>query len=180
MLLVVDAAGGTVNGRTAMQKLCYFGSAVIEQDSGHRAHYYGPYSRPVEDAVSNSAFAGDITETVTPFASGPGRQYHYELTPQGRETVTELRAAHAGAAYRIDETVKRLGELVPGYRQKPLSLAAKVDLIVRQHDTPVDTSDVPTLARDLGWQVDEGDVKTAVSILLGLGRIAEVQTNPRS
>lgn len=179
VMLVIDAAGGTVAGRTAVQKLCYFAGLSINQDLGHRAHYYGPYSRKVEEALINESFAGDLVESVRTFESGQGRDgkaYTYETTPQGAALVVELRANHPGPGGQIDEIVQRLGEQVPGYAQHSLSLAAKVDLILRQrHNEPAAAEEIPDLARQLGWQVTDHDVEHAVEILLGLGRVEETQ-----
>jgi uncharacterized protein YwgA len=123
VLLVIDAAGGTVEGRTAVQKLCYFAGLTLNEDLGHRAHYYGPYSRQVEAALVNEAFAGDLEETVRTFSGwsgGDGKAYTYKMTGQGAQLVSDLRRDKPAAARRVDEIVGRLGELVPGYRQRSL------------------------------------------------------------
>lgn len=173
VLLVIDAAGGEVDGRTAVQKLCYFAGIVLNEDLGHRPHYYGPYSRAVEAALGNEAFAGDLEETSRPFASRRGgRTYHYELTEQGRELVTEIREKSPEPASRIDMIVKRLRELVPDLHQRPLSLAAKVDLIVVEQGGATPQTEIPKLAHGLGWQVSDEDVESAVQTLVGLGRLS--------
>jgi hypothetical protein len=166
---VVAAAGGAIEGRTAVQKLSYFSGEATGQDLGHRAHYYGPYSRAVEAALTNSAFSGDLEETMRSFASG--RAFNYKLTEQGAEVVAELREEHAEAAREIDTTVQRLGELVPGYYQYPLSLAAKVDLILGQQGGTIEASAIPVMARNLGWEVSDEEVERAVEILVGLDRV---------
>lgn len=169
VLLVLDAAGGEIDGRTAAQKLCYFVAGAIDQDLGHRAHYFGPYSRQVESALSNSAFAGDIEETVRLFSSG--RAYQYKLSSQGQSTVTELRDQHPWAAGRINATITSLRRQVPTFSQRPLSLAAKVDLIVRQQGGSIATDAIPSVAERLGWEVSGADVELAVKILVGLDRV---------
>lgn len=174
VLLVVDAAGGVDVGRTAVQKLCYFAGVRLNEDLGHRPHYYGPYSREVEDALLNESFAGDLEETMRTFTGGSGRtgrSYSYRLTDQGAELVAELRRDKAQAAERVRDIVGRLGELVPGYRQHRLSVAAKVDLILRQRGGGATTDDIPELARQLGWTVSDEEVDRAVDILVALGRV---------
>jgi uncharacterized protein len=173
VVLVIDAAGRRVEGRTAVQKLCYFAGLALNEDLGHSAHYYGPYSRDVESALQNESFAGDLEENVRSFSGWSGREgraYTYTLTGQGQQVVRELRQQHPEAAERIERIVKRLGELVEGYRQHPLSLAAKVDLILRQQgETTADQ--IPALARGLGWDVTDDEVTQAVNVLVGLGRV---------
>jgi uncharacterized protein YwgA len=174
VIVVVDAAGGTVEGRTAVQKLCYFAGLALNEDLGHHAHFYGPYSRPVESALLNEAFAGDLEETVRTFSGWSGRDgkaYTYTMTEQGAELVADVRRTKRAACERVDEIVHKLGELVEDYEQRPLSLAAKVDLILRQRGTGARASEIPELARQLGWTVDDGEVDLAVGILTGLGRL---------
>ena len=171
VLLVVDAAGGNIEGRTAAQKLCYFAAAALGDDAGHRAHFYGPYSRPVENALNNSAFAGDLTETVRPFDSGAGSTYCYELTEQGRSAVSEIKADYPSSAEIVRTVVSHIEDLVPGFRQSKLSLAAKVDLIVSERGQATDSAAIPLLAKELGWKVNSAQVDDAVQVLVGLGRV---------
>jgi uncharacterized protein YwgA len=179
VLLVIDAAGGTVEGRTAIQKLCYFAGLALNEDLGHRAHYFGPYSREVEIALENEAFAGDLDESMRKFVYNStgreGRAYTYELSDQGNEVTAEIRAAKPVAAERINTIVKRLGELVPEYRQHPLSLAAKVDLILEQQGS-MSADQIPAVAKGLGWEVNDDEVAEAVDILVGVGRVAAPET----
>ena len=152
VLMVIDAAGGAVEGRTAVQKLCYFAGLSLGVDLGHCAHYYGPYSREVEAALENETFAGDLDESMRTFHSTwsarEGRHYTYELTDQGRGVVAEIRAAKPAAA-RVAPVVESLGALVPGFRQYPLSLAAKVDLILRQQGGTMMAEQIPDVHRAL-------------------------------
>jgi hypothetical protein len=172
--MVIDAAGGSIEGRTAVQKLCYFAGLALNEDLGHTAHYYGPYSRDVEAALQNESFAGDLDENLRSFSSPPGegRAYTYGLTEQGQEVVADLRREKADAVERIDKIVRRLGELVPSYKQHPLSLAAKVDLILRQQGEAT-AAQIPELARGLGWKVSDPEVTQAVEILVGLNRVEQ-------
>jgi hypothetical protein len=179
VLLAIDAAGGTLEGRTAVQKLCYFASLALGEDLGHQPHYYGPYSRAVEVALENEAFAGDLEESMRKFFSTwtgrEGRSYTYTLTEQGNEVVAEISEAKPEAAARVNAVVKRLGELVPGYRQHPLSLAAKVDLILRQRGSMM-ADQIPVVAKGLGWEVNDDEVAEAVRILVGIDRVAPPET----
>ncbi len=174
VLVIVDAAGGKVEGRTAVQKLAYFAGLAIGKDVGHHAHYYGPYSRAVESALINESFAGDLDECVARFPSWSGpdiRQYTYELTDQGREAVGELRAENPGLCTKIDKVVGELKRLVPGLPQHPLSLAAKVDYIASQRPGETTVGEIPELAGELGWRVSTEDVQLAVQILVDLNRV---------
>jgi uncharacterized protein YwgA len=179
VLVIIDAAEGQVQGRTAVQKLAYFAGVAIGRDLGHHAHYYGPYSRPVESALINESFAGDLDETTTTFSSWSGpeiRQYTYRLTHQGAEAVAEIRETSPCTCACIDQVVVNLKSLVPGLPQHPLSLAAKVDYILARTSGAPRISEIPWLAKEHGWEVSESDVKAAADILAGLGRVAEPHT----
>jgi uncharacterized protein YwgA len=176
VLVVLDSAGGKVDGRTAMQKLAYFAAKSIHQDLGHRAHFYGPYSREVEGALNDSALSEDVVETVQRFpdwnGSGPDiRKYTYEITDQGREFVAALRRSNPELSGQIDDIVRRLLQLVPDQNVHTLSLAAKTDLIVNQQSEPVTTSTLPDLARQLGWKMSGEEVAKAVGVLSSLGTV---------
>jgi uncharacterized protein YwgA len=172
VLLALAAAGGTVEGRTSMQKITYFVAVALEQDLGHRAHYYGPYSRPVESALADAALGDEITETMERFPnyySGPDiRKYTYELTPDGEELVRELEADHPEEATTIDDTVGAIKEAVPDLDQNTLSMAAKNHFIVDTEGGTAKLSDIPDLARELGWRISDGQVQKSVELLKGL------------
>jgi uncharacterized protein len=174
VLLIIDAAGGAVHGRTAVQKLAYFAGLAIGEDLSHHAHYYGPYSRAVESALINEAFAGDLDESMERFQSWSGpdiRQYTYTLTEQGRGAVADIRRENPSLSARIDDVVKKLSDLIPGLPQHPLSLAAKVDFILNHKGGTAVVGDIPEFAREHGWRVSTQDVQQAAQILTGLKRV---------
>jgi hypothetical protein len=51
------------------------------------------------------------------------------LTSQGEEEVGEIRRRLPRSSERIDKVIERLSVLVPGLRQQPLSVTAKVHFI---------------------------------------------------
>jgi uncharacterized protein YwgA len=179
VLTVIASVGGTAHGRTVIQKLSYFGGLALDQDLGHRAHYYGPYSRDIDVALENEAFAGDLDETMRTFVNLSGREgraYIYALTDQGRTAVADIVNAKPEAFRRVESIVHHLGELVPDYQQHPLSLAAKVDLILEQQGA-MNADEIPVVAKQLGWQVDDEEVDAAVKILVGVGRVAPLESD---
>jgi uncharacterized protein YwgA len=169
VLLALDAAGGEVEGRTAMQKIMYFVSVALETDLGHRAHYYGPYSRPVELGLTQTALAEEVTETMERFPSwtaGPDiRKYTYELTDEGREQVAAVSGRDATDAERVKATVGAIQEAVPDLDQQTLSMAAKIHYIVIHQDDPTKLADIPNLAKQLGWRISDTQVESSVNLL---------------
>jgi hypothetical protein len=172
VLLAIDAAGGTVEGRTAIQKIAYFVAVALADDLGHRAHYYGPYSRPVEYALAQTALGEKVTETMERFpsyASGPDiRKYTYALTGDGVSEVAAIRATYGAQADMIKVTVDAIHKAVPDFDQNTLSMAAKIHFIVSQQDQPTKLAEIPALANQLGWRISEEQVARSVELLRGL------------
>jgi uncharacterized protein YwgA len=168
-LLVLNFLGGTLQGRTAMQKMAYFVSVALETDLGHRAHYYGPYSRPVDYALAQTALSDEVTETMERFpsyVSGPDiRKYTYGLTAEGVKEVTEIQRRDDQAAGIVKGTVKAVQEAVPDLDQQTLSMAAKIHFIVTHQDEPARLEDIPNLAKQLGWRISDAQVERSVQLL---------------
>jgi uncharacterized protein YwgA len=168
-LLALDSAGGTVEGRTTMQKLLYFVAVALDDDLGHRAHYYGPYSRLIEDALLQTAIGDEVDETLErlpSYTSGPDvRKYTYELTDIGSGTVRELQAKFAKDASTINETVAAVREAVPDLDQQTLSMAAKIHFIVSNQERATPLAQIPPLAKQLGWRISDLQVQRSVELL---------------
>ena len=47
VLLAYKTFGGTIKGKTMLQKRVYFLSVFLKVDLGYEAHYYGAYSEGV-------------------------------------------------------------------------------------------------------------------------------------
>lgn len=177
VLVALDAAGGTIEGRTTMQKIMYFVSVALDKDFGHRAHYYGPFSRTIEGALTLSTLAESVTETVELFpewSSGRDlRRYTYELTPNGEKTAEEAAEEHPEETAIVGETVEAVRSVVPDLDQYTLSMAAKVDYIIyEQTDRKrIPLSEIPGLANQLGWRISDRQVEKSVELLTKLGRL---------
>jgi uncharacterized protein YwgA len=178
VLLITDAADGSVEGRTVMQKLAYFSGLGLGLGTrlGHRPHFYGPYSSKVEDALSLASVAGDLQETVErmPDWSGTGpdvAKYSYALTDQGRAKAQSLRAEHPDEWKRIATAVSAIREVVPDLNQKTLSSAAKTYLILSETEDDVSEEQIPDLAGRLGWKLTAAEVRRTVDVLKQLGLV---------
>lgn len=92
VLLVVDGYGGSMSGKTLLQKVCYFVEVAL------KAHHYGPYSPSIEESVGELKELGFIEEHTVGFGvsnpSGFGelRRYDYRLTADGRKVVEDLKS----------------------------------------------------------------------------------------
>lgn len=177
VLLIADAVGDPVRGRTIMQKLAYFSSIGLGSALGHRAYYYGPYSSKVDDALSVASIAGELHETadrMSDWNGGPDIvRYTYELTDHGRERVARLKAQSPAQWDRIASSVAAVKTAIPDLNQKLLSSVAKTYLIISDSDEDIDESDIPKLAALLGWELTADQVAKTVSVLQELGLVED-------
>jgi uncharacterized protein YwgA len=169
VLLITHAAGDEVGGRTVMQKLAYFSGLGLNAHLGHRPHFFGPFSSKVEDAVANAVIAGElheITESFPDWRGGPDvLKYTYSLTNAGKQRVDNLIEHNSNEWDQVRGSVSGIQKVLPGLDQKTLSAAAKTYLIISESDEGVDESDIPDLARRLGWELDADQVHNTVKLL---------------
>lgn len=177
VLLIADAAGGTVGGRTVMQKLAYFSSISLGSTLGHRAYYYGPYSSKVDDALSVASIAGELHETadrMSDWSGGPEIvRYTYALTDNGRARISQIKEQAPEHWEWIAGAVAAVRKAIPDLNQKMLSSAAKTYLIISDSDDEIEESDIPDLAARLGWELSDEQVSKTVSILQQLGLVED-------
>jgi uncharacterized protein YwgA len=169
ILLIAHAAGDRVGGRTVMQKLAYFTGLNLNTGLGHRPHYFGPYSSKVEDAVANAVIAGELHETVERLPDWHGGpdvlKYTYDLTTAGKTRVDRLIEHNSDEWDHVRDAVQAIQAVLPGLDQKTLSAAAKTYLIISESDEGVDETDIPVLAKRLGWELDPDQVRDTVTLL---------------
>lgn len=175
LLLVADAAGGTLNGKTVAQKLLYFAGIALDQPTGHTAYYYGPYSDEFDAALNRAALADELSVTIERIPDWYGRadamKHVYQLTEQGAAEVAQITADNPDQARRVRGTIEAIREAVPELRQQMLSVAAKIHLIVTEQGRPLSHDELQALAGELGWNLKPGEIAEAVSILGHLGLV---------
>jgi uncharacterized protein YwgA len=175
VLLLADAAGGKLEGRTVAQKLAYFGGVALRQPTGHTPHFFGPFSFEIERALNLASLAGDFNEEIDripDWRGGPDVIKHtYALTKEGKREAAAIREAHPEEAQVVDRTIRAISEAVPHFRQATLSAAAKIHLIVLEEGRSVAVDELPELAKQLGWRLDKNQIKKTVGVLEDLGLV---------
>lgn len=174
VLLVLDAMGGEVWGKTRLQKQSYFIGQMsgVEVSLGYRAHYYGPYAPPVETALDELWSVGLVDKRTSSTGQRGDRgyekvRYDFNLTEAGRRAVERIRQACPDEAAAIAAAGERLiaaGNL--HYMQ--LAAAAKIHFILRQSGKPMTEEEIRETAQRLNWQLGEQDIKQATEFLLRL------------
>jgi uncharacterized protein YwgA len=176
LLCVIDAMGGSVRGRTLLQKTCYFVSVQLEEqdDLDFKAHYYGPYS-PAIDVLARMDDLGFVEGHTIGFgAADPSgfeiRRTDYELTNEGKEIAAILRKQRNSEYVRVKgavDKIKAAGN--PGYFE--LSIAAKTYYIIHNKKGTLTNQTILSEAKQLGWNVEASSLNRAVNFLEELNLI---------
>ncbi len=172
IIAVVHSAGDSVQGRTLLQKLCFFTSRLARVDAqlGFDAHYYGPYSSTLELTVSQLKSIGFLSEESTGFgvySSGfEMKRYDYRLTQEGLQIASTIEKTDEYARVRSAvEAIKKAG----GLDYIALSFAAKVFFIVTKQGVPMSKQAIQTEAPKFNWNIPETSAVKAVDFLVSVG-----------
>ncbi len=168
-----------IQGKTKLQKAIYFLGLMTGclDELDYRAHFYGPYSDEVADAIGWLRTIGAIDQTS--YGSGSVdhsgfeiRRHDFRLNDAGRQFAETTSRRHPEQWKRIQEaaqTLKRAGDL--DYVR--MSVAAKTFFMLKETDGRATESDLARLASRFGWDVTLDQVKEAVAYL---GRIGLLPT----
>lgn len=171
--LLIDHAGERLSGKTTLQKRAYFVGRALGEDYGYRAHYYGPYSQRVESATGHGRALGLFDSRTYDYghAGSAGNRvvkYEYSLSGDGREVVDHLEEQDEQEVETVRDVLDRLEE-VGLEHYVPLSIAAKVDYLIREQNVQHDVGAIVDAANEEGWELTEDEVIDA------LGRLEELE-----
>lgn len=169
VLWVIAELEGRPNGRTYLQKMCYFVGQILGLDLGYRAHHYGPYSDLISAEISFLVANGYAFESAKRFGTADTQGWEitrldYELTERGKEGVRYLEAKHSEEARRVRaaiERVRQAGDL----NYVGLSFAAKTYWILSHAGVPLTPEHIREKAKELRWQVETKDISSAAEFL---------------
>ncbi|MGB2938473.1 MAG: hypothetical protein WBD05_09820 [Phycisphaerae bacterium] len=171
VLLALHAVGGEIQGKTKLQKTIYFLGVMTGHldDLGYRAHYYGPYSDDVADAVKRLRSVDFVDQS----AAGCGTvgkfgfevcRYDFSLTQDGKQIADAKAAAFPDLTKRLERAAKTLREAGnPDYVR--LSIAAKTHFMLGKKKGEATMAELARLARRFGWKVASHQVKEAAQYL---------------
>ena len=174
VLLAYKAFGGTIRGKTLLQKRIYFISVFLRADLGYEAHYYGPYSEGVATANAEMKSLGFLSESATGW--GVDRRgfemarYDYTLTDAGLRLADKKAASnpelwdHVEKAARV---VTDAGNL--GYME--LSIAAKAYYVLIQLKRKATLDEISEMLPKFGWSVDKQELTNATRFLEKTGLV---------
>lgn len=166
IISAIASAGESVEGRTTIQKWCYFASIRTGIDLGYAPHYYGPYSQlvslSIDDLVASEFLIEKGRQTIH------GRvMYEYILTDDGKSIAKELKRTNPELYGKIAKIVETCINVV-GNNIRVLSWAAKVYWIVRSRGKEVTYSEIEKIGETLGWQISKKEIDSGVKLLSAL------------
>jgi len=168
VLLVLKAFGGSIRGKTMLQKRLYFVSVLLDVDLGFSPHYYGPYSAAVASAVSELRFLGYLNESSAGWGVDQRgfevARYDFSLTDEGN-AAADLKAhkfaelgSEIGRAVRL---IQQAGDL--NYME--LSIAAKAYFAFKRLRKEATIAEISGLMPQFGWSVSSGEIQKAAVFL---------------
>ena len=174
ILLALEAWDGHIDGKTKLQKIVYFIGVLTGQEDelGYDAHYYGPYSAVVDQALYDLTAVGLVDRRAhrTGQAGGTGFEkvrYEYSLTEGGKEIAAARKAQLGDAGSRVAQAAAELKAKGDRHYMR-LAAAAKVKYIVSHSGKPVTREKLQELAEGLGWNLEPDAVGDAVDYLIEL------------
>jgi uncharacterized protein YwgA len=172
VLALIQACGGTVRGRTMLQKRGFFVPLLSEIpiDLGYQAYFYGPYSATIDAALTQLKNLGFVEEATTGFGVVSGgfemRRYDYTLTDDGRKILEPLLQTIEYKA--VEEAVRKIraaGD--PDYFE--LSIAAKAYYLLGKQGREMSAIELQREAEKFDWNIQEQSLTGAVQFLERVG-----------
>jgi len=171
ILMAVHAFGGTVKGKTDMQKRIYFLGELTGRlaDLGYRPHYYGPYSAAVADGVGQLSSIGLLHEKSTRFGIDGQMgfevcRHDYRLTPEGVRAAERIEKQSPEAWQKIKHAAQTMVSVkIPNY--VILSVAAKAYCLLRRKGGKATYEGIIEEAKKLGWAISPVQLRKAAGFL---------------
>ena len=166
-----------IAGRTLLQKTEYFLNEKIGLGIEFTPYYYGPYCTEIADALESLKASGIVKEEIVEYPSFDfhitfePRKYIYYLTDIGKDIAEFIEDKYRDEAKRIKQSLYEMQELGMVQDYKNLSIAAKMDHILKLEGKPMTSDEILEEAKALGWKISEDEAKTAITFLEELNLI---------
>ena len=160
-----------IAGRTLLQKTEYFLNEKIGLGIEFTPYYYGPYCTEIADALESLKASGIVKEEIVEYPSFDfhitfePRKYIYYLTDIGKDIAKFIEDKYRDEAKRIKQSLYEMQELGMVQDYKNLSIAAKMDHILKLEGKPMTSDEILEEAKALGWKISEDEAKTAITFL---------------
>ncbi len=160
-----------IAGRTLLQKTEYFLNEKIGLGIEFTPYHYGPYCTEIAYVLESLKASGIVKEEIVAYPSFDfhitfePRKYIYYLTDIGRDIAEFIEDKYRDEAKRIKQSLYEMQELGMVQDYKNLSIAAKMDHILKLEGKPMTSDEIPEDAKALGWKISEDEAKTAITFL---------------
>ncbi len=178
LIALLDASGGSIRGRTLLQKRAFFVSILCgkEKELGFTAHYYGPFSPSIDVTLAQLKSLGFVDEVAVGFGAVNSegfevKRYDYRLTEDGKKIAASLKKKYPQEYEQIVENLRKLERAGnPNYLE--LSFAAKAFFVLRSKKRPMTRRELNRNAERFDWKIPEQSLQKAVSFLENIGLVA--------
>lgn len=169
ILMIIDACGNKIESKTKIQKIAYFFSIKNNENYQYNPYYYGPYSRIIEEGLSELTGAGFVEVNTCSFRAEDDKgfekkRYDYAVTNSGKELLDYLKSAHKKDYDKIYEISNKLKDA----NYLDLSIAAKSYYILRETEQNITHEQISEKAGKFGWEIYRNDISSAIGILKNL------------
>jgi hypothetical protein len=176
VMLIIEACGGSITGKTLLQKRAYFISNLLDIDLDYRPHYYGPYSPDIDEGVSHCKALGFIEEQTLGFGMRDPvgfevRRYDYSLTSDGKVIVKDIKQAEPADWKAIQGCCKRMKSAGDTGDYVILSIAAKTHCILKKLNISMTMDEISNKAQTLGWDIKPHMIDKAATFLENLSLV---------
>lgn len=177
LLTLLYSEKGMIAGRTLLQKTEYFLNEKIGLGIEFTPYYYGPYCTEIADALESLKASGIVNEEIVEYPSFDfhitfePRKYIYYLTDIGKDIAKFIEEEYGDEAEQIKRSLYEMQKLGMVHDYKNLSIAAKMDHILKLEGKPRTYEEILEEAKALGWKISEGEAKTAITFLEELNLI---------
>ncbi|MGD0496467.1 MAG: hypothetical protein ABSB28_10615 [Candidatus Bathyarchaeia archaeon] len=166
IILMVDAAEGAVEGRTTLQKWCYFAAVKTGLDLGYKPHFYGPYSEAISRAMNDLITSDFLVERGRMTYHGRVL-YSYSLTEDGEKIAEDLKEKDSKLHKSLKEIVETC-TTTAGNNISILSWAAKVYFLLQRKGKEITYGEIKRVGRKLGWTLAENEIESGLRLLTAL------------
>lgn len=169
ILATIKVAGGSITGRTTIQKLVYFENISKLVDTKYRPHYYGPYSAEVAGAIQELIDLNflkeeiETAETAGFLVPDDWKRYRYTLTSDGNKVVEQINQKNKAEFNRISNLVRTCKQTV-NLDANMLSWAAKVHYILSSQGKTMTLDEIQNTAESFGWKLPQPQIE-AIELL---------------
>lgn len=166
ILMILGSCGKEIESKTKLHKITYFISILLKKDYAFNAHYYGPYSRPIEEGLGELTGAGFLNEIICSYGQdSPNgfekKKYTYNITEAGNGLLKHLKTKYVNEYSDIEKYTHRLKE--ENYLN--LSIAAKSYFILSREKQLLTCEQIREKAREFKWNISEKEIDSASQIL---------------